>query len=163
MSSQPLLSTVLPPLVLGTAGFNHQFNKDPHSLPTKDIVHKALSQGIHAFDTSPYYGPAEELLGAALKSQTEFPRSSYVLQTKVGRIAEAQFDYSAEWVRKSVARSCQRLGATYLDIVLCHDVEFVTSGEVLEAVQALRVLRQEGKLRYVGISGYPVEDRKSVV
>lgn len=157
MSSQPLLSTILPPLVLGTAGFNHQFNKDPHALPTKDIVHKALAQGIRAFDTSPYYGPAEELLGAALKAQAEYPRSSYVLQTKVGRIAEAEFDYSTEWVRKSVTRSCERLGTTYLDIVLCHDVEFVSSDEVLEAVQTLRALRKEGKLRYVGISGYPVD------
>lgn len=121
------------------------------------MIHKALSSGIRAFDTSPYYGPSEEILGAALAAQSEFPRSSYILQSKCGRIKEAEFDYSPTWVRKSVARSCERLGTDYLDIVICHDVEFVTEDEVMDAVRTLRELRGEGKLRYVGISGYPVD------
>ena len=44
----------------------------------------------------------------------------------------------------------------YLDLALCHDVEFVTPLEVLSAVRTLRELRDEGKVRYIGISGYPV-------
>lgn len=61
--TSPPLSTVLPPLIFGTATFNHQYNIDPFKLPTTTLVHKALSDGIRAFDTSPYYGPSEELLG----------------------------------------------------------------------------------------------------
>jgi D-arabinose 1-dehydrogenase len=155
------LSSVLPPLVCGTATFNIQYNADPFALPTTAIVHKALSVGVRAFDTSPYYGPAEELLGKALDTpfvHENFPRENYFILTKVGRIASAEFDYSAEWVRFSVQRSLERLKTSYLDVVYCHDVEFVSAAEVLVAVKELRRIRdEEGTIKYVGISGYPVD------
>ncbi|KAL2817131.1 Aldo/keto reductase family-domain-containing protein [Aspergillus granulosus] len=158
---RPPLSAALPPLVMGTATFNSQYNEDPYALPTTELVHRAFANGIRAFDTSPYYGPAEELLGRALATdfvQSQFPRDSYYLLTKVGRIAGSSFDYSPEWVRQSVARSLRRLHTEYLDVVYCHDVEFVSPGEVLEAVRELRRIRDtEGTIRYVGISGYPVD------
>ncbi len=156
----PELSTLLPPLVLGTATFNSQYNPDPYLLPTTGIVHRALSLGVRAFDTSPYYGPAEDLLGKALDTSfvhDNFPRHNYFLLTKVGRIGGAEFDYSAPWVRRSVQRSLDRLRTSYLDVVYCHDVEFVSPAEVLEAVMELRRLRDEtGVVKYIGISGYPV-------
>ncbi|KAJ5817988.1 hypothetical protein N7447_007996 [Penicillium robsamsonii] len=155
------LSAALPPLIMGTATFNSQYNADPYALPTTELVQRALSRGIRAFDTSPYYGPAEELLGRALATetvQTNFPRETYHLLTKVGRIAGSSFDYSPQWIRYSVQRSLQRLHTDYLDVVYCHDVEFMAAAEVVTAVRELRRLRdEEGVLRYVGISGYPVD------
>ncbi len=154
------LSTLLPPLILGTATFNSQYNPDPYLLPTTNIVHRALSLGVRAFDTSPYYGPAEDLLGKALDTafvHDNFPRRDYFLLSKVGRIGGAEFDYSAAWVRHSIQRSLDRLRTSYLDVVYCHDVEFVSPGEVLEAVTELRRLRdQSGVVKYIGISGYRV-------
>lgn len=159
--TSPPLSSLLPPLILGTATFNDQYNPDPYALPTTGIVHRALSLGVRAFDTSPYYGPAEELLGKALNTpfvHEKFPRRDYFLLTKVGRIAGAEFDYSAPYVRRSVQRSLDHLHTKYLDLVYCHDVEFVTPAEVLTAVRELRRIRDEtGRIKYVGISGYPVE------
>ncbi|KAL4962528.1 D-arabinose 1-dehydrogenase (NAD(P)(+)) ARA2 [Aspergillus stella-maris] len=156
----PPLSASLPPLVMGTATFNSQYNEDPYALPTTELVHRAFASGIRAFDTSPYYGPAEDLLGRALATdfvQQNFPRNTYHLLTKVGRIAGSSFDYSPKWVRKSIARSLRRLHTEYLDVVYCHDVEFVSPAEVLNAVRELRRIRdEEGTIRYVGISGYPV-------
>ncbi|KAJ5558720.1 hypothetical protein N7535_009401 [Penicillium sp. DV-2018c] len=155
------LSASLPPLIMGTATFNNQYNADPFALPTTELVQRALSRGIRAFDTSPYYGPAEELLGRALATETvqsNYPRNTYHLLTKVGRIASSTFDYFPTWVRHSVRRSLRRLHTDYLDVVYCHDVEFVSPAEVLTAVRELRRLRdEEGLLRYVGISGYPVD------
>ncbi|KAJ5628235.1 hypothetical protein N7490_010463 [Penicillium lividum] len=155
------LSAALPPLIMGTATFNSQYNADPYALPTTELVQRALKRGIRAFDTSPYYGPAEELLGRALATdfvQSNFPRDSYHILTKVGRIASSTFDYSPPWIRHSVRRSLQRLHTSYLDVVYCHDVEFVSPAEVLNAVRELRRLRdEEGLIHYVGISGYPVE------
>lgn len=160
-SDRPSLDTILPPLIFGTATFNSQYNKDPYALNTGGLVQEALSLGIRAFDTSPYYGPSEELLGAALDTpfvRDNFPRSAYFLETKVGRIAGSEFDYSAAWVRQSVRRSLQRLRTDYLDLVYCHDVEFVSEDEVMEAVTELRRIRDEqGTIRYVGISGYPID------
>ena len=158
--TSPPPSTVLPPLICGTATFNDQYNPDPYALPTTAIVHEALSLGVRAFDTSPYYGPAEDLLGTALDTpfvRQNFPRSDYFLLTKIGRISGDEFDYSASWVRHSVQRSLERLHTSYLDVVYCHDVEFVSPLEVLTAVKELRRIRDEaGVIKYIGISGYPV-------
>jgi D-arabinose 1-dehydrogenase len=154
------LSSILPPLVFGTATFNHQYNSDPFALDTTGLVTSALTHGIRAFDTSPYYGPSEILLGNALATpfvRETFPRDSYMILTKAGRISSDEFDYSAQWIRQSVARSLERLHTSYLDLVYCHDVEFVSPVEVLEAVRELRKLRDEGKIRYVGICGYPID------
>ncbi|KAH6858823.1 L-galactose dehydrogenase (L-GalDH) [Alternaria rosae] len=154
------LSSILPPLVFGTATFNSQYNTDPFALDTTGLVTSALTHGIRAFDTSPYYGPSEQLLGDALATpfvRETFPRNSYMILTKVGRIAGEEFDYSKEWVRQSVNRSLERLHTEYLDLVYCHDVEFVSPAEVLEAVKELRRLRdEEGTIRYIGICGYPL-------
>jgi D-arabinose 1-dehydrogenase len=157
----PPLEEVLPPLIFGCATFNHQYNPDPFALDTEGLVHKALSLGIRAFDTSPYYGPSEELLGAALasdRSRKDFPREEYFILTKCGRIAAESFDYSPEWIRQSIKRSLQRLQTEYLDLVYCHDIEFVSDEETVTAVKELRRIRdQEGTIKYVGISGYPLD------
>jgi aryl-alcohol dehydrogenase-like predicted oxidoreductase len=51
----------------------------------------------------------------------------------------------------------KRLRTHYLDVVYCHDAEFVTPAEVLIAVRELRRIRDTaGTIKYVGISGYPV-------
>lgn len=90
-------------------------------------------------------------------SDQPFPREDYFIVTKVGRIAASEFDYSASWVYKSIKRSLSRLHTSYLDVVYCHDVEFVSPAEVLTAVKELRRIRDtEGTIKYVGISGYPI-------
>ncbi|KAF6803528.1 L-galactose dehydrogenase [Colletotrichum sojae] len=148
------LSAVLPPLILGTATFNYQYVSDPSRMPSVDIVSRALSLGVSAFDTSPYYGPSETILGAALRG-LRAPRDSYFLVTKAGRIGPSEFDYSPAWIRTSVLRSLERLGATsHLDLVYTHDAEFVAPDDVVAAVRELRRLRDEGLVRYVGICGY---------
>lgn len=160
-SSRPRLSDVLPPLIFGTATFNNQYNPDPYALDTTGLVQQAFAHGIRAFDTSPYYGPSEELLGAALQFEdvkNSYEREEYCILTKVGRIGNAKFDYSAAWVKRSIKRSLRRLETDYLDVVYCHDVEFVSQDEVLTAVRELRRIRDEdGTIKYIGISGYPIE------
>nr|KAK5450395.1 hypothetical protein LTR18_000411 [Exophiala xenobiotica] len=156
-SSLPPLADILPPLVLGGGGFSYQLISDPQSIPISDVIKSAFEAGIRAIDTSPYYEPSEQLLGKAL-SQPEianhYSRSEYVLMTKVGRITADKSDYSATWVRQSVNRSLERLGATYLDVVFCHDIEFVTDEETIEAVGELLEFVRNGKVRYIGLSSY---------
>ncbi|KAF0635321.1 hypothetical protein FPSE5266_05455 [Fusarium pseudograminearum] len=163
MAQRKPLSEVLPPLILGTATFNVQYHPDPKHMPYTDIVGRALAHNILAFDTSPYYGPSEILLGDALRKLTPPPpREGYFIITKAGRIAGDEFDYSPAWINYSVCRSLERLGTSYLDLVYTHDVEFVSPEEVLAAVTELRRLRDLGLVRYVGISGYPVETLASL-
>ena len=154
------LSTILPPLIFGTATFNYQYNVDPYELDPTGLVQKALEFGIRAFDTSPYYGPSEEILGAALDTEfvrKNFPRSEFFLITKCGRVTSDEFDFSKGWIRQSIRSSLERLKTSYLDLVYCHDVEFVSEDEVIGAIRELRKIRdEEGAIKYVGISGYPL-------
>ncbi len=58
---------------------------------------------------------------------------------------------------ESVDVSLYRLGVDYLDICLCHDIEFVDMAQIVEeTLPALRKVQAQGKVRFVGISGYPL-------
>jgi aryl-alcohol dehydrogenase-like predicted oxidoreductase len=119
-------------------------------------VHTALDLGMNFIDTSPYYGRgmSEVLLGITLR---DVPRDRYYLGTKLGRYDAAHFDFSARRVAESVDVSLHRLGTDYLDIILCHDIEFVEMSQIVgETLPTLRKIQESGKVRYVGISGYPM-------
>lgn len=146
----------LPPVFVGGSVFNYQYCSNPQALPVKDVVAQAFALGLNAIDTSPYYGPSEELLGKAL-AEINFPREDYYICTKAGRVKLDDFDYSRESVRKSVERSLDRLGTSYLDLVYMHDIEFVEEGLIYEALRELKLLKLEGKIRNIGVSGYPVK------
>lgn len=120
-------------------------------------VRTALDLGMNFIDTSPYYGRgmSEVLLGVALR---DVPRDRYLLGSKLGRYDAAHFDFSARRVVESVDISLHRMGVEYLDIMLCHDIEFVDMRQIIdETLPALRKVQQQGKVRYVGISGYPMK------
>lgn len=154
------LSHLLPPLVLGGAGFSHQVYRNPNAAQVLEVLKRAFQLGLRAIDTSAYYHPSERLLGKALSHPditSKYFRDQYLLMTKVGRITATQFDYSPAWVRQSVMRSLQRLHTRYLDVVFCHDVEFVPEEEVMGAIDVLLDMVHEGHIRYVGISGYRID------
>ncbi|TVY78893.1 D-arabinose 1-dehydrogenase [Fusarium oxysporum f. sp. cubense] len=149
-----------PALVMGGAGFSYQLNPEPESLPIVDILLRSFELGVRTIDTSPYYEPSEQLMGAALSDpriQSRYQRSDFELMTKVGRIKENEFNYSPDWIRKSVARSLERFGTTYLDVVFCHDVEYVSLDEAVTAVGVLLEFQQAGVILRVGISGYDID------
>ena len=117
-------------------------------------VRAALDVGIDFFDTSPWYGNSEEVLGKALVG---VPRDSYTLQTKLGRYPDGTFDFSPERVVASVDDSLRKLKTDCLDICLCHDIEFVPIQSVIdETLPKLRELQALGKIRFVGVSGLPL-------
>lgn len=150
----------LPPLIMGGAGFSYQLTSSPESLPAVEIIKGAFDLGLRAIDTSPYYEPSEQIMGAALchpDITSKYQRSDYILITKAGRITAEKFDYSPAWIKKSIARSLHRFGTDYLDVVFCHDVEFVSMEEVIEAVGTLFELADGGVIRCVGISGYNID------
>lgn len=147
-----------PPLIVGGAVFNTQYSEDPTKLPITDIIVSAFEQGMNALDTSPYYGKSEELIGSALGNiKEEWPRESYFICTKAGRIQLDEFDYSRTWVRQSVLRSLERLKTTYLDLVYMHDIEFVPEDQIYDALRELAQLKKEGVINNIGVSGYPVK------
>ena len=126
-------------------------------------VRVALENGLSLIDTSPFYGRgmSEVLLGIALKG---VPRDSYTLCTKLGRYDLPHFDFSAKRVAESVDVSLHRLGTDHLDIILCHDIEFVSMQQIVdETIPALRKIQKAGKARYIGFSGYPMKIFKFIL
>ncbi|MCA1685627.1 MAG: aldo/keto reductase, partial [Planctomycetia bacterium] len=146
----------LPWLSFGASSLGAEFR----SIDLNDAIRSvrvALELGMNFIDTSPFYGRglSECLLGPALKG---VPRDSYLLGTKLGRYDSAHFDFSARRVAESVDVSLHRMGTDHLDIVLCHDIEFVEMSQIVdETLPALRTLKEQGKVRFIGVSGYPMK------
>lgn len=126
-------------------------------------VREAVDLGINLIDVSPYYGltRAETVLGKAIR---EMPRDSFLLSTKAGRYGEREFDFSPDRLRRSVEESLQRLHTDYVDILFLHDIEFVPLGPVLEeSLPALEKLKEQGKVRFIGVSGLPLKIFRTVL
>ncbi|MFN7333562.1 MAG: aldo/keto reductase, partial [bacterium] len=146
----------LPVLSFGASSLGAEFR----SVQLDEIfesIRVALELGLNMIDTSPYYGRgmSEVLLGIALQG---VPRSDYLLCTKLGRFDANHFDFSAKRVAESVDVSLHRLRTDHLDIILCHDIEFVPLRQIIdETLPALRKIQASGKVRHVGISGYPMK------
>ena len=126
-------------------------------LDARDMVHAAIDAGVNFFDVSPFYGitRAETVLGIALRG---IERSRFLLATKVGRYNSAVFDFSAKRVTASVDESLYRLQTDYIDLIQCHDIEFGSLDQVVnETLPALQKLREQGKVRWIGITGLPLK------
>ncbi len=129
-------------------------------------VQAAVSNGINLIDVSPYYGNlgAEKLLGKAFKT---IPRENFYLATKVGRYwkgEEKAWDYSPQRVISSVDESLERMGVDHIDIIQVHDVEFSDKQQVInETLPALHSLKESGKVRFVGITGLPLDDVNEII
>lgn len=120
-------------------------------------VHAAIDAGINYIDVSPYYGltRAETVLGKAIR---DIPRDKFLLSTKAGRYGVDAFDFSARRIQSSLEESLTRLHTDYVDLFFLHDIEFVPADIVLEeAVPAVMRLKEQGKIRFWGISGLPLQ------
>jgi L-galactose dehydrogenase len=145
----------LPVLSFGASSLGQEFRNVDINEALR-TVRVALDCGMNFIDTSPYYGRgmSEVLLGVALR---DVPRDQYLLGTKLGRYDAAHFDFSAKRVVESIDVSLHRMGVDHLDICLCHDIEFVDMQQIVnQTLPALRKEQEKGKIRYIGISGYPM-------
>ncbi len=152
----------VPSLAFGASSLGQEFRSVTLDEAMRS-VRVALDCGITLIDTSPFYGRgmSEVLLGVALRG---VPRDSYTLCTKLGRYDLTHFDFSAKRVRESVDVSLHRMGTDHLDILLCHDIEFVPMQQIVdETLPAMRTLVEAGKVRFLGISGYPMKLFKFVL
>ncbi len=138
----------------------------------------AWSLGVRRFDTAPHYGAglSERRVGAFL---SQFPRDSYTLSTKVGRLlvpAEGDlhdpyfvggdanirvFDFSREGILRSFEDSLERLGLDRIDTLYLHDPDDHLDQAIGEGYPALATLREEGLISKIGagMSNVPALER----
>ncbi|HEX3921742.1 MAG TPA: aldo/keto reductase [Streptosporangiaceae bacterium] len=121
------------------------------------VLGAVLDGGINLIDTSVDYGRSEELIGRYLRHR----RDEFFLASKCGCLLEVPedtpppypHDYSPANVRADVEQSLRRLGTDRLDLVQVHMSPSRSQLEQEGTVEAMQALRDEGKVRFLGMSG----------
>ncbi|UZO81939.1 aldo/keto reductase [Aquimarina sp. ERC-38] len=124
--------------------------KNPESV---SLLHKALDQGVNFFDTADLYdwGENEKLIGKALKDM----RKNVIIATKVGNEwnkdkSDWKWNPSKKYILQAVDRSLQRLQTDYIDLYQLHGGTI--DDPIDETIEAFEHLKEQGKIRYYGIS-----------
>jgi aryl-alcohol dehydrogenase-like predicted oxidoreductase len=113
-----------------------------------EIVHAALGQGITFFDTAEGYG-TEGILGKGLAQE---PREEVVISTKMSPTAGGRLVPRAR-VREALEGSLRRLRTDYVDVYHLHGLRLPHyDAAVAELVPEMVRLREEGKLRFIGVT-----------
>ncbi|HGJ2364872.1 aldo/keto reductase [Streptococcus pneumoniae] len=127
--------------------------KDKSVKEVEELVETALSVGINAFDLADIYGRGrcEELLGLVLKNRPDL-REKMWIQSKCGiRIEEfTYFDFSKDYIIKSVDGILQRLKIDHLDSLLLHRPDSLMESD--QVAEAFNLLYKQGKVRDFGVS-----------
>jgi len=123
-------------------------------------VHKAVDLGVTLFDTAQIYGwgAGEELMGRALKGK----RHNCIIVSKGGLRwsdnpslnTETERDSSKEFLNKMLEGSLRRLQTDYIDLFLIHWPD--TSRPFSEPMEVFGKWKEEGKIRYGGVSNFSV-------
>jgi aryl-alcohol dehydrogenase-like predicted oxidoreductase len=112
------------------------------------IVRAALDHGVTFFDTAEGYG-TEEILGKGLAGE---PRESVVISTKMSPTAGGQLVPRAR-VREALEESLRRLRTDYVDVYHLHGLRLPHyEAAVAELVPEMLRLREQGKLRFIGVT-----------
>jgi aryl-alcohol dehydrogenase-like predicted oxidoreductase len=121
------------------------------------LLNEVLDSGIRLIDTSPDYGRSEELIGAHISGR----REEFVLTSKCGcavstdgsPTAFGEHTFTRQNVRAGVEQSLQRLRTDRVDVVQFHISPTRSTLEQNDSVAELVTLRDEGKIRFIGMSG----------
>eukprot|EP00908_Phaeocystis_cordata_P024612 Transcript_707.p1 GENE.Transcript_707~~Transcript_707.p1 ORF type:complete len:401 (+),score=181.86 Transcript_707:43-1203(+) len=140
---------------------------DADKAAAREIVQMCLKAGVNVIDTSHWYGQgrSERLLGHALKG---VPRQAFYLNSKIGRYDKdpmRMFDFTYEKTYQGVLDTLKRLQLDYVDSMQVHDPEFAPSTDIIvnETLPALQKLKEEGKIKYVGMTGYPLATQREII
>lgn len=124
-----------------------------------DAAHKidtALDLGINLFDHADIYGgdgAAEALFGEALAENGAW-RDRMVIATKCGIVPGIPYDSSYDHIVRSAEESLRRLHVDVIDLYQIHRPDLLAHPE--ETARALITLREQGKIREVGVSNFNV-------
>lgn len=150
---------IVNPVGIGTnAVGGHNLFPDLKDETGKEIVRVAINNGIDFLDTAYIYGPgrSEELIGEVLKETGN--RQGMVLATKgAHKIVEGNvvLDNSPDFLRETVENSLRRLQTDYIDLFYIHYPDEGTPKA--EAVGVLHQLKEEGKIRAIGVSNFTID------
>ncbi|CAH0344938.1 aldo/keto reductase [Bacillus sp. CECT 9360] len=150
------------PIGLGTnAVGGHNIYPNLNEETGKDVVRTAIDHGINFLDTAFIYGPerSEELIGEVIKEKGK--RDEIVIATKGAHKfvdGNVVLDNSPAFLKEAVEGSLKRLQTDYIDLFYIHFPDEGTPKD--EAVGALKRLKDEGKIKAIGVSNFSIEQLK---
>jgi D-threo-aldose 1-dehydrogenase len=162
LERRTLFGHSLPPIAIGCAPIGDMPDTFAYSVP-EDLAHAtvraALESELNWLDTAASYGhgESERRIGRVLREMGGLPEGAF-LNTKIGATEDGRYD--ADSTREQFARSQELLGIETFDLVFLHDPEQRPWEEITGPggpVEALFALRDEGKIRHVGIAGGPID------
>jgi len=121
---------------------------------------RAAELGMNFLDTSPDYGDSEAVFGYYLQDH----RDDWIVCTKVGGCLGRE-NLTRQQVLEQLPQSLERLRVDYADVVLIHSIhQYGKGAAAIErllapggAVEGLKELQEEGKVRFIGVSGHVPE------
>lgn len=127
----------------------------------KQLILTALESGINFIDTAFIYGPghSERLIGEVISERGK--RDEVIIATKGAHKIVGQdivIDNSPQYLIESVHGSLKRLKTDYIDLFYIHFPDEATPKD--EAIGALKRLKDEGKIRAIGVSNFSLEQLK---
>jgi aryl-alcohol dehydrogenase-like predicted oxidoreductase len=126
-------------------------------------IHRALELGVNWIDTAAVYGlgHSEEVVGRALKSWSG--SRPYVFTKCVMRWdaqGNVQKVFSADSIRREAEDSLRRLSIDVIDLYQIHWPPDPDSSQLEEGWSTLAELKREGKVRWIGVSNFSVQQLK---
>ncbi|WP_163579480.1 aldo/keto reductase [Gracilibacillus saliphilus] len=150
------------PIGLGTnAVGGHNLYPDLNEETGKELIRTAMNEGINFLDTAYIYGPgrSEELIGEVLTETGK--RNEMIIATKGAHRPKGNdmvTDNSPAFLKQTVEESLNRLQTDYIDLFYIHFPDEETPKD--EAVGALFELKEQGKIRSIGVSNFSLEQLK---
>jgi len=150
------------PIALGTWQLSPRFWGDQPKQEVIAAIRRAFDQDVNFIDTADAYGDgyAESVVGEAIK---DLPRDELVIVTKVFNHFKPDGsrypDLSPDHIIQRCEASLRRLGIDTIDLYLLHLFDPLTSLEAIAG--AMAKLREQGKVRAIGVSNHSVEQLRA--
>ncbi|MDW4526826.1 aldo/keto reductase [Rossellomorea marisflavi] len=150
------------PIGLGTnavGGHNLFPNLDEEE--GKRVVRTALDHGVNLLDTAFIYGPerSEQLVGEVIK---DYKREDLAIATKAAHQLDGEGNVtitnSPAFLKQSVEDALTRLQTDYIDLFYIHFPDEDTPKD--EAIGALKEMKDQGKIRAIGVSNFDLGQLK---
>lgn len=136
-----------------------------------DILEFSYKNGINYYDVAPFYGGeiAEKRLGEFIKKINN--REDIFIATKIGRYtsknslsgAGGYFDFTPKKIEESIKKSLENLNISYIDLIQCHDIEYVELKKIIDILPLLEHYKSIGLINGIGINSYPIQPLKNII
>ena len=125
-----------------------------------DAIHAALDQGVNWIDTAAVYGlgHSEEVVARAVQTSTKKP----FLFTKCERVWDDRGEIGGSLKADSIRRECEAsLRRLQVDVIDLYQIHWPQPAQDIEEGWAeMARLQKEGKVRFIGVSNFNVEQMK---